>query len=73
MPVLRPWCTPSAPLRCVSSAGRPRRAYPVHVPQAVERLDASTKKILFENRRMAEELRVQVQETDELQKASGAR
>eukprot|EP00908_Phaeocystis_cordata_P013952 Transcript_25065.p1 GENE.Transcript_25065~~Transcript_25065.p1 ORF type:complete len:481 (+),score=298.65 Transcript_25065:97-1539(+) len=37
--------------------------------EAVERLDASTKKILFENRRMAEELRVQVQETDELQKA----
>ena len=35
----------------------------------VERLDASTKKILFENRRMAEELRLQVQETDELQKA----
>jgi len=28
--------------------------------EAVERLDASTKKILFENRRMAEELRVQV-------------
>ena len=37
--------------------------------EAVERLDASTKKILFENRRMAEELRLQVQETDELQKA----
>jgi len=36
--------------------------------EAVERLDASTKKILFENRRMAEELRLQVQETDELQK-----
>ena len=29
--------------------------------EAVERLDASTKKILFENRRMAEELRIQVQ------------
>ena len=37
--------------------------------EAVERLDSSTKKILFENRRMAEELRLQVQETDELQKA----
>eukprot|EP00310_Coccolithus_braarudii_P003431 CAMPEP_0183372700 /NCGR_PEP_ID=MMETSP0164_2-20130417/109190_1 /TAXON_ID=221442 /ORGANISM="Coccolithus pelagicus ssp braarudi, Strain PLY182g" /LENGTH=467 /DNA_ID=CAMNT_0025549451 /DNA_START=41 /DNA_END=1444 /DNA_ORIENTATION=- len=37
--------------------------------EAVERLDASTKKILFENRRMAEELRLQVQETDELQKS----
>jgi hypothetical protein len=37
--------------------------------EAVERLDASTKKILFENRRMAEELRLQVGETDELQKA----
>jgi len=36
--------------------------------EAVERLDASTKKILFENRRMAEELRLQVQETDDLQK-----
>merc|ERR1719230_521830 len=35
--------------------------------EAVERLDSSTKKILFENRRMAEELRLQVQETDELQ------
>ena len=32
--------------------------------EAVERLDASTKKILFENRRMAEELRVQVPQTD---------
>lgn len=30
-------------------------------------MDCSTKKILFENRRMAEELRLQVQETDELQ------
>ena len=37
--------------------------------EAVERLDSSTKKILFENRRMAEELRLQVQETDELQKS----
>jgi len=37
--------------------------------EAVERLDSSTKKILFENRRMAEELRLQVAETDELQKA----
>ena len=37
--------------------------------EAVERLDQSTKKILFENRRMAEELRLQVGETDELQKA----
>jgi len=37
--------------------------------EAVERLDSSTKKILFENRRMAEELRLQVGETDELQKA----
>ena len=27
--------------------------------EAVERLDSSTKKILFENRRMAEELRLQ--------------
>merc|ERR1719155_253530 len=40
--------------------------------EAVERLDASTKKILFENRRMAEELRVQVQETDELQKVKAS-
>ena len=40
--------------------------------EAVERLDSSTKKILFENRRMAEELRLQVQETDELQKAKKA-
>jgi len=40
--------------------------------EAVERLDASTKKILFENRRMAEELRLQVRETDELQKANKA-
>ena len=40
--------------------------------EAVERLDASTKKILFENRRMAEELRLQVGETDELQKAKKA-
>ena len=37
--------------------------------EAVERLDSSTKKILFENRRMAEELRLQVGETDDLQKA----
>jgi len=37
--------------------------------EAVERLDSSTKKILFENRRMAEELRLQVGETDELQQA----
>ena len=37
--------------------------------EAVERLDQSSKKILFENRRMAEELRLQVGETDELQKA----
>mmetsp|Transcript_33961 Transcript_33961/g.56167 ORF Transcript_33961/g.56167 Transcript_33961/m.56167 type:complete len:461 (-) Transcript_33961:310-1692(-) len=37
--------------------------------EAVERLDASTKKILFENRRMAEELRLQVTETDDLQKS----
>jgi len=36
--------------------------------EAVERLDSSTKKILFENRRMAEELRLQVAETDALQK-----
>ena len=36
--------------------------------EAVERLDSSTKKILFENRRMAEELRLQVAETDSLQK-----
>jgi hypothetical protein len=41
--------------------------------EAVERLDASTKKVLFENRRMAEELRLQVQETDELQKLSRKR
>lgn len=40
--------------------------------EAVERLDSSTKKILFENRRMAEELRLQVSETDELQKAKKA-
>jgi len=40
--------------------------------EAVERLDSSTKKILFENRRMAEELRLQVGETDELQKAKKA-
>ena len=38
----------------------------------MERLDASTKKILFENRRMAEELRLQVGETDELQRAKKA-
>lgn len=38
--------------------------------EAVERLDASTKKILFENRRMAEELRLQIGETDELQKSN---
>lgn len=37
--------------------------------QAVERLDASTKKILFENRRLAAELKLQVRETDELQAA----
>jgi len=41
--------------------------------EAVERLDASTKKVLFENRRMGEELRLQVQETDELQKISRKR
>lgn len=41
--------------------------------EAVERLDASTKKILFENRRMATELRLQIQEADELQKLSRAR
>jgi len=41
--------------------------------EAVERLDASTKKILFENRRMAEELRLQVQETDDLQKLNRKR
>lgn len=35
--------------------------------EAVERLDSSTKKILFENRRMAEELRLQVRESDDLQ------
>lgn len=40
--------------------------------EAVERLDASTKKILFENRRMAEELRLQIRETDELQKVNKA-
>jgi len=41
--------------------------------EAVERLDASTKKILFENRRMAEELRLQVQEADDLQKMNRKR
>ena len=33
-----------------------------------ERLDASVKRILQQNRRMAEELRLHVQETDELQR-----
>ncbi len=40
--------------------------------EAVERLDASTKKILIENRRMAEELRLQIHETESLQKAKAA-
>eukprot|EP00002_Diphylleia_rotans_P012008 TRINITY_DN2358_c0_g1_i11.p1 TRINITY_DN2358_c0_g1~~TRINITY_DN2358_c0_g1_i11.p1 ORF type:complete len:495 (-),score=95.47 TRINITY_DN2358_c0_g1_i11:242-1726(-) len=37
--------------------------------EAIQRLDESTKQILIENRRMADELRLQVQETDELQRA----
>lgn len=37
--------------------------------EAVERLDTSTKKILFENRMMVEKLKVQLNETQNLQRA----
>ena len=74
-PLLRPRPARPHDSHC-ATARRDRRRYKLMLAEmkkssqeeAVERLDSSTKKILFENRRMAEELRLQVSETDELQK-----